>query len=124
VCGVVLALGILPSCRKATGKEIAIDDYNLANKTLVQVFDATVGSASTHVFIDGNQVTGSALAYGSVFPSSAYAFKVDAGLRSFNIRNTTAGTTQAPITFAENFDVSKNYTVFMDDTATSAKQLT
>jgi hypothetical protein len=124
-CGAVLAIAILSvSCKKATGKEVAAEENNFANKSLVQVFDATVNSAATHVFIDGNQATGTALTYGTVFPASSYAFKVDAGLRSFNIRNTTAGTTQTPITFAENMDVNKNYTIFMYDTITSAKQIT
>jgi hypothetical protein len=124
-CGTGLAFVILAlSCTKRSGKDIAKEQLSFSNKTLVQVFDATVNSAGTHLFIDGNQVTGTALVYGAVFPSSAYAFQVDPGLRSFNIRNTTAGTTQAPITFAENMDVKKNYTIFMYDTITAAKQLT
>lgn len=123
--GTALALLILSmSCTKRTGKDIAKEQLDFSNKTLVQVFDATVNSTSTHLFIDGSQVTGSALVYGAVFPSSAYAFKVEPGLRSFNIRNTAAGTTQTPITFAENMEVKKNYTIFMYDTITAVKQIT
>jgi hypothetical protein len=124
-CGAMLILMTLAlSCTKKTGKDVAKEDTNFSNKTLVQVFDATVNSASTHVFVDNNQVTGTALAYGSLFPSSSYAFQVDGGLRSFSIRSTAAGTTQTPINFSENMLVGKNYTIFTYDTTTSAKQLT
>jgi hypothetical protein len=115
---------VVTSCVKETGKEIAKETSNFSNKALVQVFDATVNSASTHIFVDAKQVTGSALAYGGVYPSSSYAFQVDAGLRGFSIRNTTAGTTQLPIIFSENLDMAKFYTIFMYDTTTAAKQIT
>jgi hypothetical protein len=123
--GTAVAVAIIAaSCTRKSGKEVAQENQNFSNKTLVQVYDATINSTSTQVFIDGNAVTGTALAYGAVFPSSAYAFQVDPGLRAFNIRNTTAGTTQAPITFSENLDGNKNYTIFMYDTMTTAKQIT
>jgi hypothetical protein len=124
-CGLVVMLAILAmACKRATGKEIAAESTDFNNKTLVQVYNATINAASTHVFIDGNPVTGTAMSYGTLFPSSAYSFAVEPGLRSFSIRNTAAGTTQAPIIFAENFDVRKNYTIFTYDTTTSAKQIT
>lgn len=116
----VLAL----ACTKRTGKEIAAEDKNFANKSLVQVFVATVNAASTQVFVDNNQVSGSALAYGSLFPSTSYAFAVDAGPRSVSIRSTASGTTQLPVNFSGNFDAGKNYTIFTYDTITAAKQIT
>ncbi|MFI5128663.1 MAG: hypothetical protein ACHQFX_01680 [Chitinophagales bacterium] len=125
VGGAALTLAILAlSCTRETGKEVAIEDNDFSNKTLVQVYDATINGAATHVFIDAKQVTGSALAYATLFPSTSYAFSVDAGLRAFSIRNTTAGTTQAPINFSENMEVNKQYTIFTYDTTTAAKQIT
>lgn len=121
----IAALAVISaSCTKKTGKEVAQETTNFSNKTLVQVYNATVNAASTHVFIDGRQVTGSAMSYATLFPSSAYAFTVEPGLRAFSIRSTTTGTTQAPIIFSENLDVSKNYTIFTYDTSTAAKQIT
>ncbi len=115
---------IAVSCTKRSGRLVAKEETNFSNRALAQVFNATVNSTATHVFIDAAQVTGSALSYASLFPSSTYAFKVEPGLRSFSIRNTTAGTTQTPIIFAENMVGGKNYTIFTYDTITSAKQLT
>jgi hypothetical protein len=123
--GVAVSLAILAaSCTRKSGKEVAVEDNDFSNKTLVQVYNATINAASTHVFIDATQVTGTALAYATLFPATAYAFRVDAGLKAFSIRNTTAGTTQAPINFSENFDVNKQYTIFTYDTTTAAKQIT
>lgn len=125
-CGAVLTLTIIAiSCTKETGKEVAIENSDFSNKTLVQVFNATVNSTgATHVFVDGAPVTGASLTYGTVFPSSGHAFTVEPGLRSFSIRSTTAGTTQTPIIFAENLLTDKRYTIFMYDTITAAKQIT
>ncbi|HET6993845.1 MAG TPA: DUF4397 domain-containing protein [Chitinophagaceae bacterium] len=123
-CGSIVALAVaVISCTKTTGKEVAKEDNNFNNKTLVQVYNATIGSANTQVFVDGAPVTGSALAYGSVFPT-AFAFRVDAGLRGFSIRNTAATSTQTPIIFSENMEVNKQYTIFTYDTSTAAKQIT
>lgn len=125
ISGTVVAVAIAAlSCTKTTGKQVAIESLDFSNKTLVQVYDATINSASTFVFIDGNAVSGTALAYGGVFPATAYAFQVDPGLRAFNIRSTAAGTTQTPIIFSENMEGSKNYSIFMYDTLTAAKQIT
>jgi len=121
----MLALTVLAvSCTKTTGKETAKETTNFSNKTLVQIYNATINATSTQVFVDGNAVTGSAMSYATLFPASAYAFTVEPGLRAFSIRSTAAGTTQAPIIFSENFDVSKNYTIFTYDTSTAAKQIT
>jgi hypothetical protein len=123
--GSIVALAVAAiSCTKPTGKDVAKEDNNFNNKTLVQVYNATIGSANTQVFVDGNAVTGAALAYGSVFPASALAFRVDAGLRGFSIRNTAAGATQTPIIFTENMELNKQYTIFTYDTSTAAKQIT
>jgi len=124
-CGALLTLVIMAmSCVKETGKEIAKEENNFSNKALVQVFNATVSSTRTYVYVDGAPVTGAALTYGNVFPSSAYSFNVAGGLRAFLIKDTLSTSTQKPITFAENFDAGKNYTIFMYDTTPSAKQLT
>ena len=122
--GSIVALAVAAiSCTKTTGKEVAKEDNNFNNKTFIQVYNATIGSANTQVYVDGVPVTGSTLAYGSVFPT-AIAFRVDAGLRGFNIRNTAAGATQTPIIFSENMEVNKQYTIFTYDTSTAAKQIT
>lgn len=121
--GAVLVSGLYLSCTKTT-PSVASTDQDFNNAALVQVYDATVNSSRNYVYVDGNAVTGSAMAFGNVFPSGAYAFKVNAGLRSFVIKDTLSTSTQARIAFAENFDSKKNYIIFMYDTTTTAKQLT
>jgi len=125
ICGALLACSVFVlSCFK-NPPEVVVENNDFGDKTLVQVFNATVNSTgTTHVFVDGSPVTGAALTYGTLFPSSAYAFAINAGLRSFTIRSTSAGTTQTPIVFSENMVSGKNYTIFMYDTITAAKQVT
>ena len=118
--GIVVLTG---GCTKKSGKEVALEQNNFSNKAFVQIINATVNSTgTTNVFIDAMQVTGASLTFGTAFPSAAAAFVVDAGLRSFSIRSSSASPVQAPINFAANLDMGKSYTIFMYDTTTTAKQ--
>jgi len=125
----ILSTGILAvsflyfSCTK-NNPQVATTETDFSNKTMVQVFNATVKSTRNYIYVDGVPVSGAALAFGGVFPATAFAFKVDAGLKSFVIKDTLPATTQVPLSFAENMQVGKSYTIFMYDTITSVKQST
>ncbi|MDP4264285.1 MAG: DUF4397 domain-containing protein [Bacteroidota bacterium] len=122
--GAIAVSSLYLSCAKNKPTLVGVTDNDFSNSSLVQVYDATVSSSRTYVYVDGAPVTGSPLSYGSVFPSGAYAFKVNAGLRSFVIKDTLSATTQARLAFPENFVAGKNYTIYMYDTTPSAKQIT
>ena len=122
-CGAFIASTILAvSCRKETGKEVAMEQTDYSNKALVQIYDATLNSARNHVYIDGARVTGTALAYANTFPATPSLFTVRSGFSAFLIRDTLVTTTQPAMSFAENLGAGKNYTIFMYDTLTSPKQ--
>jgi hypothetical protein len=122
LCAVAVSSPYL-SCRK-TIPQVAVTQDDFSNSTLVQVFDATVKSTNNYVYVDGVPVSGAALAFGGVFPATAYAFSVKAGLRSFLIRDISATTTQVQLPFSENMQAGKSYTIFTYDTITSIKQST
>ncbi len=111
------------SCTKEITK-VATTQTDFSNSSSVQVFNATVKAARNYVFVDGVPVSGSAISYGGVFPATAYSIKVNAGTRSFLIKDTLLTTTQVPLNFSQNFDAGKSYTVFTYDTITSIKQTT
>ena len=111
------------SCTKET-PHIAPRNTDLGNSASVQVFSATVKAARNYVYVDGTPVSGIALAYGGIFPGTAYSFKVNAGSRSFTIKDTLPATTQVPLTFTQAMDAGKSYTIFTYDTITSIKQAT
>lgn len=118
----VVALAII-SCSK-TFDEKTPQQTDFQNSSFAQVFLATVGATRNYVYIDGKSVTGATLGAGSLFPSSAYAFVVEPGLRTFQIKDTLPTSTQVPLTFAENFQVARQYLIFVYDTITSPKQVT
>jgi hypothetical protein len=103
---------------------VAATETNFSNSTFVQVFDATVKSTRNYIYVDAIPVSGAAIAFGGVFPATAFAFKVNSGLRSFLIKDTLASSTQIPLSFAENMQVGSSYTIFTYDTTTSVKQST
>jgi len=120
----VLVFSILYfSCTRET-PHIAPKETDFTNSAKVQVFSATVRAARNYIYVDGVPVSGAALAYGGVFPGTAYSFKVASGSRSITIKDTLPTTTQAPLTFTQTMEAGKSYTIFTYDTITSAKQTT
>ena len=111
------------SCSKET-PQVAPIGTTLSNSANVQVFNATVKSTRNYIYVDGVPVSGAALAYGGVFPATAYSFIVNAGSRSFLIKDTLPATTQTPLTFSQNVASGKSYTIFTYDTTISIKQAT
>ena len=121
----LLSLGMLfSSCEKsAEGRLTTQSDLN--NKSLIRVFVATVNASRNYVYVDGNPVTGSLLSSGSMFPAAGvYAASIPAGFKAFLVRDTLSTTTQVPLTFSENMEVNKNYSIFMYDTINAPKQKT
>lgn len=115
---------ILLSCVKKYST-VAEEQSGFNNKSLVQVFVATVNANRNFLFVDGIPVNGASLTSGSFFPGTGtYAFTVNGGLRNFQLRDTLNTSTQVPLVFAENLQAGKQYTVFAYDTITSPKQVT
>lgn len=110
------------SCSKKTPQIASSRGVNFTST--VQVFSATVKAARNYVYVDGVPVSGATLAFGGVFPGTAYAFNVGASSHTFLIRDTLPTTTQVPLTFTQTLEVGKDYTVFTYDTITSVKQVT
>ncbi|MDQ2719147.1 MAG: hypothetical protein M3Z26_05235 [Bacteroidota bacterium] len=121
--GSIAIFSLYISCTKQT-PQVASSENNFNNSASVQVFDAIVKSAKNYIYVDGIPVSGAALSYGGVFPATAYSFKVNAGTRSFLIKDTSSGTMQVPLIFSQNMTAGKSYTIFTYDTITSVKQLT
>lgn len=111
------------SCTKNT-PHVAATNTDFSNSSLVQVFDATVKSTRNYIYVDGVPVSGAAFAAGGVFPATAFAFNVSPGLRSFLIKDTLTSSTQVPLSFSENLQIGRSYTIFTFDTITTPKQVT
>lgn len=120
---VLIIAALYMSCTQET-PHIATRLTDSSNSGSVQVFSATVKAARNYVYVDGTSVSGIALATGGIFPGTAYSFKVSAGSRSFTIKDTLPTTTQVPLTFTQNIEAGKSYTIFTYDTITSPKQTT
>ncbi len=111
------------SCTKENPLTATIDP-NLSYAATAQVFNATVRASRNYIYVDGKPISGVALAFGAVFPATAYAFKINAGSRNLLIKDTLPTTTQVPLSFSHTLDVGKFYTIFMYDTVTNPKQIT
>ena len=122
--GVAASCFILLSCEKGIPDQVRNEDTDFSNKTIVQVYVATVNASRNYIYVDGGPLTGAPLASGSLFPSSGNGVNIKAGLRSFLIKDTAAVTTQLPLSFAENMPVATHQTIFMYDTITKPKQKT
>lgn len=119
----VVAICSILSCTKEI-PQVATTDLNFTNSATVQVFSATVKAARNYIYVDTVPISGIALGFGSIFPATAYAFRVTAGTHTILIKDTLPATTQVPISFSEALAAGKSYTIFTYDTITSIKQLT
>ena len=111
------------SCYCNNITQIAPTQTGLNSVATVDVINATVKAARNYIYVDGIPVSGATLAYGGIFPATAFAFKVNPGSHSFIIKDTLPTTTQVPLTFTQNLEAGKYYTIFTYDTITSPKQV-
>ena len=121
--GLACISAIYISCSKET-PSVATVNTNLSSAATVQVFDATLKSTRNFIWVNNTPISGAAVAFGGVYPGTAYAFNVPAGSASFLIKDTLATSTQPPLNFTQTLTGGKSYTVFMYDTLTSPKQFT
>jgi hypothetical protein len=120
----LIGLGLaFQSCQKTVKTKIS-ENTDFSNSAIAQVYIATVNASRNYVYVDGSVVNGSVMTSGTLFPASGYGFKVTPGIKAFLVRDTLSATTQVPLSFAENMQFGKNYTVFMYDTITSPLQKT
>ena len=123
-CGTLMIAFFLQSCIKEASTRLTTQQ-NFSSNSLIRVFVATVNASRNYVYVDANPVTGALLSSGSMFPAAGiYAANIQAGFRAFLVRDTSSTTTQVPLSFAENMEVNKNYSIFLYDTITSPKQKT
>lgn len=125
IAGIIclLSVVVIVSCQKSFDEK-TVQQTNFNNTTLAQVIVTTVGASRNYLYVDGKAVTGAALSSGSVFPGTGFAFAVEPGLRAFLVRDTLGTTTQQALSFAENMQPNRHYTIFTYDTITSPKQKT
>lgn len=115
---------LMQSCKKEATLALPTQT-DLSNSSLIRVYIATVNASRNYVYVDGKPVTGSLLSSGSIFPASGvYASGITPGIKSFLVKDTLTASTQVPLSFSENMQVNKNYTIFMYDTINSPKQKT
>lgn len=123
----VTAVALLfASCNKGDGHAFShLENRDLNNKARIQVFNAAIGSQRTFVYSDAARLNGTALAYtASAFTGSPLTFVVNPGLHSFMIKDDLATSTQPTLTFPQDFQANKTYTMFIYDTLNAIKQKT
>lgn len=123
IVGIMSAMLMLPSCTKSFDEKV-IQQRDFSNSSLIQVHMGTVSATRNYVYVNTKPITGAALSLGTVFPSIGFAASIPGGLNAFLIKDTLSTSTQVPLSFAENMQVGKHYTVFMYDTINSPKQKT
>lgn len=121
-CAAVAVVYMATSCDKQVGKEVALENTSFADKSFVQVYNGIINATRNYVYVDANAVTGAALAFNSTFPSTPSNFNVTEGFRAFLVRDTLGTSTQVPLSFAENLQGGKYYTIFLYDSLNSPKK--
>ncbi len=121
--GLLMTGLVLVSCTKTYDSRL-VSTYGNLSSSNVQLHIATVGASRNYLSVDNKPVNGAALISGSVFPTAGFGFSVATGMRSFLLRDTLTATTQTQLSFAQNMEIGKSYTIFSYDTITAVKQKT
>jgi hypothetical protein len=122
VCLAVIAgMLVFPGCTKQPSTLLSTQE-EFSNNSLVRVFVATVNASNNVITVDNQRLNGTVLTSGAMFPASGvFASRIPAGLNAFLV---TGSGTQVPLSFAENMELGRNYTIFLYDTITTPKQKT
>jgi Domain of unknown function (DUF4397) len=112
---------ITDACRKPYAYIQDVDTSINSTKSTMQIFGACSRVARNYAYVDGTQVSGSTFSFGGIFPGAAYSVTLNPGTHNILIKDTLSTTTQLPVTFSQNFEAAKFYTVFTYDTLTSPK---
>jgi len=122
VGAVIIGLTQTACVKKADGVLNGVKKQS--DKTTIQVYMAMVNSARNYIYVNNAAVNGASITQGTLFPATGPGFVTDGGFKSFLIRDTLTATTQVPLSFANDFQAGKNYTVFVYDTTTAPQQRT
>ena len=118
----VFLLG-LQSCKKETDPKYT-EQTSFNNSSVVQLYMAMQNASRNYLHVDNKPVNGASIVTGAVFPAVTPGFAVEGGFRAFLLRDTLTAATQLPLSFAENMQVNKRYTIFVYDTISAPKQKT
>lgn len=115
-----LIIGI--ACKKELIEKNNFFQFTDTSKvSFVKVFIATVNASNNYVYADNLPLTGSRLSLGSIFPVNLGYAAISPGSRSISIKDTLSSSTQVPVTFNQNFETGKYYSIFIYDTITNVK---
>lgn len=113
----------LQSCKKETDPKYTVET-SFNNSSVIQLYMAMVNANRNYLLVDNKPVNGASITTGAVFPAVTPGFSIEGGFRAFLLRDTLTATTQLPLSFAENMQANKKYTIFVYDTITAPKQKT
>lgn len=119
--GLILLAGVLVlgACKKEFNK--VITDNTDPDKSYFRLYNAALSTTRNYVYVNNVQVTGAAVAYAGLFPSTGYYTAVVPGGNQILIKDTLVTSTQNPISFSAVFEKGKRYTVFTYDTLATVK---
>lgn len=119
----VIAAGTFSACTKTFDEKVTqLRDFS--SSSLLQLYNGTLSTTRNYVYVDSKPLNGAAIAYGGIFPGTGNGFAVPIGQKSFLIRDTLTTSVQPQLSFAQNLQSGKYYTIFMYDTLNAVKQKT
>lgn len=119
--GWILLAGALvfTACKKEFNK--VIGDNTDPDKSYFRLYNAALSTTRNYVYVNGVQVTGAAVAYAGLFPSTGHYTAVVPGGNQILIKDTLGTSIQTPVSLSAIFEKGKRYTLFTYDTLTAVK---
>jgi hypothetical protein len=122
MAAVVAVITVFTACKKEFENAYISGRTDVNGKAMFRMYNVALGSSNTQIFIENSLVTGNnaLVGYAGLFPSGALYSEIEPGTRTIIARNSSATSTQVPITINQDFSGTSKYTLFRYDTSTTA----
>ena len=111
----------LVACKKDEFQRSADEMKALDTTALIKVYNATINSPVTNVFVNDKKVTGAVIGYTGLFPATAAYAAVKPGPTTIRIADTAKTNPRLLHTINTTLDMAKYYSVLLYDTVTKSK---
>lgn len=113
---------ILGSCDRDI-KDFTPFDTNINSSAQLKVYNATSSTVRNSVYIDGKSINFAVVGTNTSFPANASnpSVLIQPGSHTVTIKDTLPTATQPVITFTQNFEAGKYYSIYAYDTVSAPK---
>jgi len=117
----IFFIAMIVACKKDEFARTVDEIKALDTTSLIKVYNATVSSPLTLVYINDKKISGTAFGYGGLFPATTTYAAITPGNVNIKIKDTNTVSPKVILSINTTLDKAKYYSVLLFDTANKSK---